>query len=54
MAFELGHHNIRVNTVNPTLVLTEMGKALNPEIANDMKINIPMGRFAGMIFFLIK
>lgn len=26
MALELGPHNIRVNCVNPTVVLTEMGR----------------------------
>ena len=28
MAFELGPHNIRVNSVNPGVVLTDMGKDL--------------------------
>ena len=50
MAFELGPHNIRVNTVNPTLVLTAMGKAnwSDPAKADTLKVKIPLGRFAGI------
>lgn len=48
MALELGPHKIRVNSVNPTIVLTEMGKMLwNDESrAEKMKTRIPLGRFA--------
>ncbi|XP_031840605.1 L-xylulose reductase [Nomia melanderi] len=48
MALELGPHNIRVNTVNPTVVMTEMGKIgwSNPEKAQTMINKIPLGRFA--------
>jgi L-xylulose reductase len=49
MALELGPHNIRVNCVNPTVVLTDMGKLgwSKPEKANPMLAKIPLGRFAG-------
>ncbi|XP_067005153.2 L-xylulose reductase [Anabrus simplex] len=48
MALELGPYNIRVNSVNPTVVLTELGKAAwsDPEKAGPMLSKIPMGRFA--------
>ncbi|XP_014237482.1 L-xylulose reductase [Trichogramma pretiosum] len=48
MALELGPHNIRVNTVNPTLVLTAMGRAhwSDPAKANSLRVKIPLGRFA--------
>lgn len=51
MALELGPHNIRVNSVNPTVVLTEMGRLgwSNPEKAREMLNKIPLGRFAGKI-----
>lgn len=48
MALELGKHNIRVNCVNPTVVLTEMGKRwLDPAKGGPMLAKIPLGRFAG-------
>lgn len=49
MALELGPHNIRVNCVNPTVVLTDMGRLgwSQPEKANPMLAKIPLGRFAG-------
>lgn len=49
MALELGPHNIRVNSVNPTVVMTEMGKLgwSKPEKAQIMLSKIPLGRFAG-------
>lgn len=49
MALELGPHNIRVNTVNPTVVMTAMGKLgwEEPEKARSMTSKIPLGRFAG-------
>ena len=47
MALELGPHNIRVNTVNPTVIMTEMGKLgwSEPEKAQSMLSKIPLGRF---------
>ena len=47
MALELGPHNIRVNTVNPTVIMTEMGKLgwSEPEKAQSMISKIPLGRF---------
>eukprot|EP00039_Didymoeca_costata_P020444 m.341282 g.341282 ORF g.341282 m.341282 type:complete len:270 (+) comp19980_c0_seq1:53-862(+) len=48
MAVELGPHNIRTNCVNPTVVLTAMGKEAwsDPEKAAPMLARIPLGRFA--------
>ncbi|XP_020286255.1 L-xylulose reductase [Pseudomyrmex gracilis] len=48
MALELGPHNIRVNSVSPTVVLTEMGKLgwSDPQKAQEMINKIPLGRFA--------
>jgi len=47
MALELGKHNIRVNCVNPTVVLTDMGKRwLDPARGGPMLSKIPLGRFA--------
>jgi len=48
MALELGPHNIRVNCVNPTVVLTDMGKLgwADPAKAGPMMAKIPMGKFA--------
>ncbi|XP_077407158.1 L-xylulose reductase isoform X2 [Vanacampus margaritifer] len=48
MALELGPHQIRVNSVNPTVVMTEMGRRgwSNPEKAKTMTSRIPLGRFA--------
>lgn len=48
MALELGPHNIRVNSVNPTVVLTPMGKRAwaDPAKGGPMKARIPLGRFA--------
>lgn len=49
MALELGPHNIRVNTVNPTVIMTEMGKLgwSDPKKAQTMISKIPLGRFGG-------
>lgn len=49
MALELAPFNIRVSHVNPTLVLTAMGRAnwSDPAKANTLKVKIPMDRFAG-------
>ncbi|XP_033630360.1 L-xylulose reductase-like isoform X2 [Asterias rubens] len=48
MVMELGPHKIRVNSVNPTVVLTDMGKVgwSDPKRADPMKARIPLGRFA--------
>ncbi|XP_057332658.1 L-xylulose reductase [Microplitis mediator] len=48
MALELGPHNIRVNSVNPTVVMTAMGKLgwEDPKKARSMLEKIPLGRFA--------
>jgi L-xylulose reductase len=48
MAVELGKHGIRVNSVNPTVVLTAMGKRAwsDPEKGGPMLQRIPLGRFA--------
>ncbi|MEQ2184702.1 hypothetical protein GOODEAATRI_010803 [Goodea atripinnis] len=42
---------IRVNSVNPTAVMTEMGQLgwSDPEKARTMTSRIPLGRFAGQI-----
>ncbi|KAB7506493.1 L-xylulose reductase [Armadillidium nasatum] len=46
-ALELGPHNIRVNAVSPTVVLTELGRRgwSDPVKANAVKARIPQGRF---------
>jgi NAD(P)-dependent dehydrogenase (short-subunit alcohol dehydrogenase family) len=48
MAFELGKHNIRVNSVCPTFVETPMVKAFfkNKKFKQQMLDNIPLGRAA--------
>ncbi|XP_072882191.1 L-xylulose reductase-like isoform X1 [Hemitrygon akajei] len=48
MAFELGPHKIRVNAVNPTVVMTAMGRIAwsEPVKASGILSRIPMGRFA--------
>jgi len=48
MALELGKFGIRVNSVNPTVVLTEMGKQAwsDPTKSLVMKNKIPLGKFA--------
>jgi L-xylulose reductase len=48
MAVELGEYGIRVNSVNPTVVLTEMGKRAwsDPAKGGPMLARIPLGRFA--------
>ncbi|XP_029173046.1 L-xylulose reductase [Nylanderia fulva] len=48
MALELGPHNIRVNAVGPTVVMTELGKKgwSDPQKAQNMLKQIPLGRFA--------
>ena len=46
-ALELGPHQIRVNSINPTVVLTDMGREhwSEPTKAARLKSGIPMGRF---------
>ncbi|XP_058515379.1 L-xylulose reductase [Ochotona princeps] len=48
MALELGPHKIRVNAVNPTVVMTPMGQAnwSDPQKAKTMLDRIPLGKFA--------
>ncbi|HEY5814442.1 MAG TPA: SDR family NAD(P)-dependent oxidoreductase, partial [Terrimicrobiaceae bacterium] len=48
MAVELGSHNIRVNSINPTVVMTEMGKRAwsDPSKGGPMLARIPLRRFA--------
>ncbi len=48
MAVELGAHGIRVNSINPTVVMTEMGKRAwsDPAKGGPMLARIPLGRFA--------
>ncbi len=47
MALELGPHQIRVNSVNPTVILTPMGEKVwgDPEKGGPMLARIPLGRF---------
>lgn len=47
LALELAAYQIRVNSVNPTVVLTEMGKKAwgDPVVADAMKAKIPLGKF---------
>lgn len=48
MALELGPHKIRVNAVNPTVVMTPMGRNnwSDPQKAKAMLDRIPLGKFA--------
>lgn len=48
MALELGTYNIRVNSVNPTVVMTAMGRLGwdDPKKSQIMLDKIPLGRFA--------
>lgn len=47
LALELGPRNIRVNSVCPTAVMTQMGRRAwaDPEKANKLTSRIPLGRF---------
>lgn len=53
MALELSRYNIRVNSVNPTVVMTDMGRVgwSDPKKAESMLSKIPLGRFAGVLVF---
>ena len=49
MAMELGPHNIRVNSINPTAVLTDrikQAKAKDPDLYDQLLSVIPMTKFA--------
>lgn len=48
MAVELGPYKIRVNSINPTVVMTEMGKRAwtDPSKGGPMLARIPLQRFA--------
>ncbi|MCV7279537.1 SDR family oxidoreductase [Mycolicibacterium flavescens] len=60
-ALELGPHNIRVNSVNPTVVMTEMSASHwgHPEVGPPFLAQMPLGRWAtedeiaGPIVFLL-
>ena len=47
---------IRTNAVNPTVVMTDMGKKAwsDPAKANPMLARIPLGRFAGVLHYCLK
>lgn len=47
LAIELGPKKIRVNSVNPTVILTRMGRDnwSDPVKADPLKSKIPLGRF---------
>ena len=48
LALELGPHNIRVNSVNPTVVLTDMGKEYweGKQITQKLLDHTPLGKLA--------
>jgi glycerol dehydrogenase len=47
LAFEWGRYNINVNSISPTVVLTELGKkAWAGPVGDAFKEKIPVGRFA--------
>ncbi|XP_012511848.1 PREDICTED: carbonyl reductase [NADPH] 2 [Propithecus coquereli] len=48
MAMELGPHKIRVNSVNPTVVLTAMARDVwsDPEVSRKLKERHPLRKFA--------
>lgn len=47
MALEWGPHNVQVNAISPTVVLTDLGrKAWSGSVADEMKSKIPLRRFA--------
>lgn len=46
LAMEWGKHNIQVNAISPTVILTEMGKrSWAGEVGENFKKKIPAGRF---------
>ncbi len=43
----MGPHNVQVNAISPTVVLTDLGrKAWSGSVADEMKSKIPLRRFA--------
>ena len=47
LAYEWGRYNINVNSISPTVVLTELGrKAWAGDVGEAFKAKIPIGRFA--------
>ena len=47
LAYEWGRYNINVNSISPTVVLTELGrKAWAGDVGDAFKAKIPLGRFA--------
>lgn len=46
VAMDYGHKKIRINTVNPTVVMTELGKRFwsDPALSQPMLAKIPLGR----------
>lgn len=48
LAFELGPHQIRVNAVNPTVVMTALGRRVwsDPAVAEPLRKRIPLRKFA--------
>jgi glycerol dehydrogenase len=59
LAAEWGEYNINVNSISPTVILTELGKkAWSGEVGEQMKKKIPIGRFglpdevAAVVLFL--
>ena len=47
MTVEWAKHNIQINTICPTVILTPMGEQVwgKPEVGDPMKAKIPGGRF---------
>ncbi|CAG9774049.1 unnamed protein product [Ceutorhynchus assimilis] len=47
IALDYGRHGIRVNNVNPTVIMTDMGRLgwSDPKVAAPMLDRIPLGRF---------
>ncbi|MGY3764956.1 GolD/DthD family dehydrogenase [Vagococcus vulneris] len=46
LAYEWAQFNINVNSISPTIVMTELGKkAWSGKVGDDMKKEIPIGRF---------
>ncbi|XKL60849.1 hypothetical protein PGB90_007906 [Kerria lacca] len=55
MALEVGQHNIRVNAVNPTVVMTDMGRKVwsDPQKNQPLLDRIPLHKFAAVSFLNI-
>lgn len=54
MALELGHYGIRVNAINPTVIMTAMGRKVwsEPTKSKGMLSKIPLGRCAFYAFYI--